>query len=235
MPTLPDLPQPERRKRRWVSALRNNFLTGLVVIAPIGMTLWLIWTITGHIDSWVLPFIPERFTLKPYIGIDLRGVGVIIFLVFAVIVGWMAKGIFGKSLLHWGEDIVGRMPIVRSIYNALKQLAETVFSQADTSFEKVCLIEYPRKGIWAVAFISTTAKGEVSGKIGSDSQLVSVFLPTTPNPTSGFLLFLPEDDIIELDMTVGDAMKLVISAGLVYPPEQADEAQPLLPLQDPEK
>jgi uncharacterized membrane protein len=235
MPTLPDLPQPERRKRRWVSALRNNFLTGLVVIAPIGMTLWLIWTITGHIDSWVLPFIPERFTLKPYIGIDLRGVGVIIFLVFAVIVGWMAKGIFGKSLLHWGEDIVGRMPIVRSIYNALKQLAETVFSQADTSFEKVCLIEYPRKGIWAVAFISTTAKGEVSGKIGSDSQLVSVFLPTTPNPTSGFLLFLPEDDIIELDMTVGDAMKLVISAGLVYPPEQADEAQPLLPLEDPEK
>jgi len=235
MPSLPDLPPPERRKRRWVSALRNNFLTGLVVIAPIGMTLWLIWTITGQIDSWVLPFIPERFTLKPYIGIDLRGVGVIIFLIFAVVVGWMTKGIFGRSLLHWGEDMVGRMPVVRSIYTALKQLAETVFSQADTSFEKVCLIEYPRKGIWAMAFISTTAKGEVSGKIGAESQLVSVFLPTTPNPTSGFLLFIPEADIIELDMTVGDAMKLVISAGLVYPPEQADEAQPLLPLQDPEK
>jgi len=235
MPSLPDLPPPERRKRRWVSALRNNFLTGLVVIAPIGMTLWLIWTITGQIDSWVLPFIPERFTLKPYIGIDLRGVGVIIFLIFAVVVGWMTKGIFGRSLLHWGEDMVGRMPVVRSIYTTLKQLAETVFAQADTSFEKVCLIEYPRKGIWAMAFISTTAKGEISGKIGAESQLVSVFLPTTPNPTSGFLLFIPEADIIELDMTVGDAMKLVISAGLVYPPEQADEAQPLLPLQDPEK
>lgn len=227
-------PKPERRRRRWLGGLRTNFFTGLVVVAPIGMTLWLIWTITGKIDSWVLPFIPTTFTLKPYIGIDLRGLGVIIFLIFTVIVGWMTKGIMGKSLLRWGEEIVDRMPVVRSIYNGLKQLAETVFAQTDTSFDKVCLIEYPRKGIWAIAFISTTTKGEVSQKIPVAEQMISVFLPTTPNPTSGFLLFLPQSELIELEMTVGDAMKLVISAGLVYP-NMKDADQPSLPLDEPEQ
>ncbi|HHI70470.1 MAG TPA: DUF502 domain-containing protein, partial [Rhodobacteraceae bacterium] len=213
MHNLKDLtpPPPERRKRRWFAGLRNNFLTGLVVVAPIGMTLWLIWTVTGKIDSWVLPFIPETFTPKPYIGIDLRGVGVIIFLIFTIIVGWITKSIMGKSLLNMAEDLVDRMPVVRSIYNGLKQLAETVFAQSETSFDKVCLVEYPRQGIWAIAFISTTTKGEVNEKIPVDEQLISVFLPTTPNPTSGFLLFVPQSDLIELDMTVGDAMKLVIS------------------------
>ncbi|PIE15238.1 MAG: hypothetical protein CSA68_07800 [Rhodobacterales bacterium] len=232
MPKLPNIPPPERRKRRWVTALRNNFFTGLVVVAPIGMTLWLIWTITGHIDSWVLPFIPERFSPKTYIGIDLRGIGVIVFLIFTLLVGWMAKGLIGRSLLNMGEDLVGRMPVVRSVYNGLKQLAETVFAQSETSFDKVCLIEYPRKGLWAMAFISTSTKGEVNQKIPVEDQLISIFLPTTPNPTSGFLLFAPQSDIIELDMTVGDAMKLVISAGLVYPqPENLD--QPSLPLEPP--
>lgn len=232
MPKPKNLPPlTERRKRRWFAGLRTNFFTGLVVVAPIGMTLWLMWAITGKIDSWVLPFIPATFTPKTYIGIDLRGVGVIIFLVFTVLIGWLTKGIMGKSLLRWGEDIVDRMPVVRSIYNGLKQLAETVFAQSETSFDKVCLIEYPRKGIWAVAFISTTSKGEIQEKIPRDEQMISVFLPTTPNPTSGFLLFLPQSDLIELDMSVGDAMKLVISAGLVYP-NIKDEDQPRLPLDD---
>ena len=232
MPKPKNLPPlTERRKRRWFAGLRTNFFTGLVVVAPIGMTLWLMWAITGKIDSWVLPFIPTTFTPKPYIGIDLRGVGVIIFLVFTVIIGWLTKGIMGKSLLHWAEDLVDRMPVVRSIYNGLKQLAETVFAQSETSFDKVCLIEYPRKGLWAVAFISTTTKGEIQEKIPVNEQMISVFLPTTPNPTSGFLLFVPQSDLIELDMTVGDAMKLVISAGLVYP-NLKDEDQPQLPLDD---
>jgi len=231
MPKLKNLttPPPERRKRRWLAGLRNNFFTGLVVVAPVGMTLWLVWAVTGKIDGMVLPFIPESFNPKSYIGIDLRGIGVIIFLVFTVIIGWMTKGIMGKSLLNWGEDLVDRMPVVRSIYNGLKQLAETVFAQSETSFDKVCLVEYPRKGIWAVAFISTTTKGEVNRKIPVGEQMISVFLPTTPNPTSGFLLFVPQSDLIDLDMSVGDAMKLVISAGLVYPtPKDAD--QPDLPL-----
>jgi len=212
---LPPIAEP--RKRRWFAGLRTNFLTGLVVVAPIGMTLWLIWTITGQIDSWVLPFIPTTFTLKPYIGIDLRGLGVIIFLIFTFIVGWLTKGIMGKSLLKLGEDLVDRMPVVRSIYNGLKQLAETIFAQSETSFDKVCIIEYPRRGIYAIAFISTTTKGEVNQKIPENEQMISVFLPTTPNPTSGFLLFLPQSDLIELDMSVGDAMKLVDFGGACLP------------------
>jgi len=208
---------PERRPRRLLSGFRASFLTGLVVIAPIGLTIWLMWTVTGWMDSWVLPLVPSDLRPEQYIGINLRGLGVIIFLIFTVIVGWMAKGLMGRSLINWGESLVDRMPVVRSVYNGLKQIAETVFSQAESSFEKACLVEYPRKGIWAIAFISTDAKGEVDKKIPIDGHLSSVFLPTTPNPTSGFLLFVPKSDIIELDMTVEDAAKLVISAGLVYP------------------
>jgi len=208
---------PERRPRRLLSGFRASFLTGLVVIAPIGLTIWLMWTVTGWIDSWVLPLVPTDLRPEQYIGINLRGVGVIIFLIFTVIVGWMAKGLMGRSLLNWGESLVDRMPVVRSVYNGLKQIAETVFSQAESSFEKACLVQYPRKGIWAIAFISTDAKGEIDAKIPIDGHLTSVFLPTTPNPTSGFLLFVPKTDVIELDMSVEDAAKLVISAGLVYP------------------
>lgn len=205
------------RKRSMFAGFRASFLTGLVVILPIFLTGWLIWTLTGWIDSWVLPLIPWRFRPEHYIGINLRGVGVAFFLLFTVLIGWMAKGLMGRSLINYGESLVQRMPVVRSVYGGLKQIAETVFSQSETSFDKACLVEYPRKGIWAIAFISTSAKGEISSRIPRDDDITSVFLPTTPNPTSGFLLFVPKSDIIELKMTVEDAAKLVISAGLVYP------------------
>jgi len=211
------LPLPGRRKSGLITGLRNNFLAGVVVIAPIGLTVWLIWTLMGWIDGWVLPFVPGRFNPEQYIGINLRGVGVIFFLVFTVIVGWIAKGLVGRSLLRFGESLVGRMPIVRSVYNAVKQIAETVFAQSDTSFDRACLIEHPRKGVYAIAFISTTAKGELDRVIPHDEEIVTVFMPTTPNPTSGFLLFLARSEVIELEMSVEDAAKLVISAGLVYP------------------
>ena len=224
----PQTPLPTRRGGRF-TALRNNFLAGVVVIAPIGLTVWLIWTVVGWIDGWVLPFVPAQLMPEQYIGINLRGVGVVFFLVFTVIVGWIAKRLVGKSFIRFGETLVSRTPIVRSIYNAVKQIAETVFAQSDTSFDKACMIEHPRKGVYAIAFISTTAKGEVDRKIPADEEIVTVFMPTTPNPTSGFLLFLPRSDVIELDMSVEDAAKLVISAGLVYPPEQAREDEPVLP------
>ncbi len=207
----------DRRRPGRFARLRAAFLTGLVVVLPIGLTIWLIWTVTGWIDSWVLPLIPQKFHPDQYFGTELRGVGVIVFLVFTVFVGWLAKGLIGRSLLHWGERLVDRMPVVRSIYNGLKQIAETVFAQSESSFEKACLIEYPRKGIWAIGFVSTAAKGEIAAKTPLNEPFLSVFLPTTPNPTSGFLLYLPKSDVIELDMTVEDAAKLIISAGLVYP------------------
>ena len=141
-------------------------------------------------------------------------------------VGWLAKGLIGRSLLRWAESLVDSVPIVRSVYNGLKQIAETVFAQSETSFDKACLIEYPRRGLWAIAFISTTTKGELDEAIPVADQKMSVFLPTTPNPTSGFLLFVPRSEIIELEMSVEDAAKLVISAGLVYPNPKEPSRQP---------
>jgi uncharacterized membrane protein len=207
----------QSRKSKFTSNLRNNFLTGLAVIIPVFITTYLIWSTIGIVDGWVLPLIPEKYTIDKFIGIDVKGIGVIIFLLFTVFIGSLTKGYFGRTILKSAESLVDRMPVVRSIYNGIKQIAETVFSQSNNSFERACLVEYPRKGIWAVAFVSTKTKGEVSEKIGKNKELFSIFLPTTPNPTSGFLLFLPEKDIIFLDMSVEDAAKLVISAGLVTP------------------
>jgi len=217
-----DIPQP---RKSLFAGLRNNFLTGIVVIAPVGLTVWLIWTVIGWIDGFVLPFVPGKYqpevVLQNLLGtqyeFNIRGLGVIFFLLFTMFVGWLAKGWIGRSLIRWGERLVDRMPVVRSIYSGVKQIAETVFAHSDRSFETACLIQYPRKGIWAVGFISTTAKGELAQKTAAGDTLLSVFVPTTPNPTSGFLLFLPASDVIKLDMSVEDAAKLVISAGLVYP------------------
>ena len=217
--------EPARRKPGLLARLRASFLTGIVVIAPVALTIWLIWTIMGWIDGFVLPLVPSRFNPEEYIGINLRGVGVIFFLVFTVFVGWVAKGLIGRSLIRFAESLVERMPVIRSIYSGVKQIAETIFAQSERNFEKACLIQYPRKGIWAIGFISTDARGEISDRAETMGKLISVFVPTTPNPTSGVLLFFPEEDVIELDMTIEDAAKLVISAGLVYP-NAKDPSQP---------
>ena len=212
--------------------LRNNFLTGLIVIAPIGLTTWLIWTVIGWVDGFVLPFVPRRYNPEVWlqenldVAVDIHGIGVAFFLVFTVLIGWAAKGFIGRSLLRYAEGLMARLPIVRSIYGGIKQIAETIFTQDNQSFENACLVEYPRRGIWAIGFISTGAKGEVAARASQD--MMSVFLPTTPNPTSGFLLFVPVEDVVMLDMSVEDAAKLVISAGLVYPngAPEGDAPQP---------
>lgn len=206
---------PPPPRRGLLGLLRSNFLAGLVVVAPIGITVWLIWTLTGWMDSWVLPMIPARWRPEQYIGINLRGIGAVFFLLFTVLIGWLAKGWLGRSLLRTGERLVARMPIVRSIYGALKQIAETILSQDEARFDRACLIEYPRKGLWGVGFVSGPAKGELVRHTSRD--LIAVFVPTTPNPTSGFLIYAPASEVIFLDMSVEDAAKLVISAGLVYP------------------
>lgn len=224
-----------RRRHPILSGLRASFLTGLIVIAPLGVTAWLIWSIVGWIDGWVLPFVPQRFLPEQYIGINLRGVGVIFFLIFTIFVGWVAKGLIGKSLINWAEGFLEQLPVVRSVYGGLKQIAETVFNQADASFEKACLVQYPRKGIWAIAFISSSAKFEIDEKIPSADEKVAVFLPTTPNPTSGFLLFVEKQDVIELDMAVEDAAKLIISAGLVYPNTKDPSEPPLETFEEPHR
>ncbi len=230
---LPEPPPPP--KRGLLSSLRASFFTGLVVIAPIGITIWLLWSLIGWIDGWVLPLVPNAYDpvvlFQRYTGLEvnIRGLGVATFLIFTILVGWVAKGIIGRSLIAWAEGVVLQVPGVRSIYSGLKQIVETVVSQGEQNFEKACLIEYPRKGIWAIGFISTSAKGEIAERHGAE-PMVSVFVPTTPNPTSGFLLFFPTKDIQVLDMSVEDAAKLIISAGLVYPNGEGGVAEaPQLP------
>ncbi|NDV00891.1 DUF502 domain-containing protein [Pseudoroseicyclus tamaricis] len=243
--------QPPRPRSGLFNRLRNNFLAGVVVIAPIGLTVWLIWTVIGWFDGWVLPFVPNAWTpesifnralghvnalgqadpsLPDYVHVNIHGVGVVLFLIFTMIIGWVAKGLIGRSLISWGEQLVDRMPVVRSVYNGVKQIAETVFAQTETSFEEAVLVEYPRRGLWAIAFISTKAKGEIRSHFGEEEDIVTVFLPTTPNPTSGFLLFVPRRDLVVLDMSVEDAAKLVISAGLVYPADREPEGRAAIPL-----
>lgn len=209
---------PNRLHRRGLFAsLRASFLTGLVIVGPAALTVWLLKTAIEFVDGKVIPMIPQRWVPDLLVDYQVPGFGVIIFLVFTLTVGWLAKNFIGRSLIQLGEDIVDRMPVVRTIYTGLKQIAETVFAQSNASFQQACLIEYPRKGLWAVAFVSTDTKGEIATKIECGEDLVSVFLPTTPNPTSGFLLFVPRSSVTMLDMSVEDAAKLIISAGLVTP------------------
>ncbi len=216
------LPPPPPPKRGLLAKLRNAFLTGLVIVAPAVLTIWLIVAAVEFIDNRVLPLIPRRALPDFLTGLTFPGMGVLIFLLLTLAVGWLAKGYIGRHLIEWSERIVSRMPVVRSVYQGLKQIAETVFAQTSTSFNRACLVEYPRRGVWAIAFVSTETRGEVAARIGAQEKHIAVFLPTTPNPTSGFLLFVPETDTIPLEMSVEDAAKLVISAGLVVPdPDKA--------------
>jgi len=203
--------------------LRGNFFTGLIIVAPVVITIYLIWTVVTFIDARVVPLVPEIYNPSTYLGQDIPGFGVVIFLISTAIIGALAKGLFGRQIIRFWENLIGRTPVVRSVYSGLKQIVETVLNQSSANFQNACLIEYPRKGIWAIAFISTAAKGEVLQKTDA-GEMQSVFLPTTPNPTSGFLLFVPRKDVVVLDMTVEDAAKLVISAGLVVPPTKEEIA-----------
>jgi len=201
--------------------LRSNFFTGLIIVAPVVITIYLIWTVVTFIDARIVPLVPATYNPSTYLGQDIPGFGVVIFLITTAIIGSLTKGLFGRQIIRLWENVVGRTPVVRSVYSGLKQIVETILSQTNSNFQNACLIEYPRKGIWAIAFISTASKGEVLQKTGED-EMQSVFLPTTPNPTSGFLLFVPRKDVVVLDMTVEDAAKLVISAGLVVPPTKEE-------------
>jgi uncharacterized membrane protein len=221
----PKIAPPQRRAPRprpgLGSVLRTNFLTGLVVVAPVLITFYIIWGIVTFVDAQIVPLVPSVYNPRTYFDYDVPGFGLFIFVVFTTVVGYFTKNLFGRQIVRALEGWVDRMPVVRSIYNALKQIVETVLSQSGTSFQKACLIEYPRRGTWSIAFVVTRTTGEIPRRVG-DESLISVFLPSTPNPTTGFLLFLPAEDVVVLDMTIEEAAKLVISGGLVVPPTREE-------------
>ena len=218
------------RRRSITSSLRSSFLTGLVVVLPIGLTIYLIWAVIGWLDGWILPLLPESYhpealmrdLFGPNHGFPIRGVGVVVFLVFTTVMGWIAKGLIGRTILGQLDRLIERMPVVRSLYGALKQIADTVFNKTESSFDKTCLVEFPRPGVWVLGLVSARPKGEIADKLGPDK--IAVFIGLTPF-TSGFVAFVSRQDVIELDLTVEEAAKLVASGGLVYPVPR--EVEPL--------
>lgn len=198
--------------------LRRYFLTGLVICAPVVITLYLTWTLIQWVDGWVKPYIPPSYSPDAYLPFPVPGFGLLVALLMITLVGFLTANLIGRSIIGYGERVLSRMPVVRSIYSALKQIFETVFREDSDSFQSVAIVEYPRKGMWALAFVATDTLGEVQAMLDPYAgRTISVFLPTTPNPTSGYLLFVPKEDAIVLEMTVEEAAKLVISAGLVAP------------------
>ncbi len=200
------------------SRLRTYFLTGIVITAPIAITIYLTYVFVDFVDANVTPLIPARYNPETYLPFSVPGLGLFVAVLVLILIGFLTANFLGRSLLHFGERIVARMPVVRSIYKALKQIIETVLAQSSSSFREVVLFEYPRKGIWAIAFVTSEVKGEVADL--DEETMISVFLPTTPNPTSGFLLFVPKRDLKFLDMSVEEGVKLVISAGMIWPSDE---------------
>ncbi len=201
--------------------LRNYLLTGIVIAAPVSITIYLTWTFINWVDGWVKPLIPSVYNPDTYLPFSVPGVGLVFAIIMLMLLGFLTANIVGRSVVAYGESMLARMPLVRNLYSGLKQIFETALSESSRSFNSAGLVEYPRKGLWAIVFIATEAKGEIRAQLESTKEdMVSVFLPTTPNPTSGFLLFVPRADIRILDMTVEEAAKLVISAGLVTPEYQ---------------
>jgi uncharacterized membrane protein len=203
--------------------LRNYFLTGLIICAPLAITAYLTWSFIMWVDGWVKPYLPAQYNPDTYLPFSVPGFGLVIALAFITIVGFLTANIIGRSIVGFGESLLSRMPLVRGIYKALKQIFETVLAEQSNAFKQAGLIEYPRKGVWSIVFLATEIKGEVGARLGADGEdIVAVYVPTTPNPTSGYLLYVPRSDIVLLDMSVEDAAKMIVSAGLVVPDHHPD-------------
>lgn len=214
----------EEPRRSILGALRASFLTGLVVVLPLGLTIYVVWGVVGWIDGWILPLIPASYQPEalmhrffgPEVNFPVRGLGVLVFLVFTALVGSVARGLIGRSMVRKAEEIVDRVPLVRSVYSGVKQITETFFAKSEKNFERTCLVEFPREGYWAVGMVATKPKGEIAEKLPNGEGMVAVFIGLTPL-TSGILIFVPERDVIILDLKADEAVKLIVSAGLVYP------------------
>ena len=200
----------KKKRASFVAKLRNYFITGIVVLVPIGITLYL----TKFFISISSKLIPEEINPNSYLPYAIPGLEIFISIIFITIIGGLSLSFIGKKFLQLFNDLLKKIPILRTIYSAIGQMAETLAPQK-TNKKSVVLIEYPRKGSWAVGFATKDNKGEISKK--TNSNLVNVFVPTTPNPTSGFLLMFPKDEIIYLDMTFEEASKFIVSAGTSNP------------------
>jgi len=199
-----------------VSRIRNYFLTGLIVAGPVAVTLWLVWWFVTWVDNWVRPFIPVAYRPETYLPVDIPGFGLVIAFVALTLLGFLTANLVGSRLISLGENVLSRMPIVRPIYRTAKQIFHTLFSGSGSSFRKVGLVEFPSPGMWSLVFLTQSPSAEISARLPA-TEHVSAFMPCTPNPTTGFFFYVPRHDVVELDITVEQAMQLLMSAGIIQP------------------
>ncbi|MGD9535919.1 MAG: DUF502 domain-containing protein [Alphaproteobacteria bacterium] len=216
---IPGAPLPvPPRKRSLLARLRNYFLAGVLVTAPLGITAWLIYSFVDYVDTTILPLIPEPYNPENFLEHSVPGLGVLILLVVITLIGAFVTNFLGRFMVRTGERLLARVPIVRSIYGLIKQVLDAVLAQSSTAFREVVLVEYPRKDVWVIGFVTSTPNPEIREKVGAN--VVYVFVPTSPNPTSGFLLVVQEAEVVRLKMSVEEGIKLVISGGIVSTPEE---------------
>jgi uncharacterized membrane protein len=201
--------------------IKRYFITGLLIWVPLGITAWVLVLIVGTMDQ-SLRLLPEAIHPRNMLGFDIPGAGAILTLLVIVLTGLLAANFIGQRLVTWWERLLTSIPVVNSIYNSVKQVSDTLFSSSGNAFRKALLIEYPRRGAWTIAFLTGKPGGDVLQHL--DGDYVSVYVPTTPNPTSGFFLMLPKAEVIELEMSVDTALKYVISMGVVAPPHKPQAA-----------
>lgn len=209
-------PKPLLPRTTLLSRLRRYFFTGLVITAPAAITIWATLWIVGSFDGLVKPWLPAVYSPDTYLPIKIPGFGLIFALVIITLIGALAANLVGRTLIGLWDKLLNRTPVVRSIYKGSKQIFETIFSEKGASFRDVCLVEWPRKGAWTIAFVSREVDG---GDIGlkRGRAMYAIYASTTPNPTSGYVFFVDQKDVRILDMSVEDGLKLVISMGLVFP------------------
>jgi len=206
----------EPTSSHFLARLRGYFLTGLIIVGPVAITIYVVWWFINLVDGWVKPLIPAAYLPENFLPFNVPGVGLVVGIFALMVVGALAANLFGQTLVSYGLILLDRMPVVRGVYRLLQQIFTTVFSKQGTSFKRVGLIEFPRRGLYAVVFVSGEPPAEVKDKLGN-GELMTVFMPNAPNPTTGFVLFMPAKDVILLDMAIDDGAKLVLSAGLVAP------------------
>lgn len=197
--------------------LRNYFLAGVVIVAPIGATIWIVWSVIDWIDRIVTPLVPARANPESYLRFTIPGFGVIVAILLLTLIGFIAANIVGRTLLGAGERVVDRVPVIRALYRAIKQIAETILADRTKNFKNVGLIEYPRKGLYALCLVTTEAKGEIARRVGGGERVYACVVPPSPVPTAGMLLFVRESELTILDMTVEEGAKMIVSMGLVVP------------------
>jgi uncharacterized membrane protein len=200
----------------FISRLRTYFLTGLIVAGPVAVTLWLIWWFVTWVDNLVRPLIPVDYRPETYLPVHVPGFGLIIALVALTLLGFLTANLVGRKLVDLGERLLSQMPIVRPIYRTAKQIFQTVFSSSGSNFRKVGLVEFPSPGMWSLVFLTQSPTEGISARLPA-TEHVSAFLPCTPNPTTGFFFYVPRRDVIDLDITVEEAMQLLMSAGIIQP------------------